>query len=147
MSLFERTIPTGIKHGTVTVIWEGEPIELTTYRVDGSYTDFRRPDEVTFTRTLEEDLSRRDFTINAMACRSDGVVIDLFGGQEDLQKGVLRCVGDPMRRFREDALRILRGLRFAARYGEKVTFIRNQRQLSKFEKELGLPSGFRLEEA
>ena len=117
MELFERTIPTGVKHGTVTVIWEGEPIELTTYRVDGSYTDFRRPDEVTFTRTLEEDLSRRDFTVNAMACRSDGEVIDLFGGQEDLAKGMIRCVGDPMRRFREDALRILRGLRFAARLG------------------------------
>ena len=117
MSLFERTIPTGVKHGTVTVIWEGEPIELTTYRVDGSYTDFRRPDEVTFTRTLEEDLSRRDFTVNAMACRSDGEVIDLFGGQEDLARGSIRCVGDPMRRFREDALRILRGLRFAARLG------------------------------
>lgn len=117
MELFERTIPTGVKHGTVTVIWEGEPIELTTYRVDGSYTDFRRPDAVTFTRTLEEDLSRRDFTVNAMACRSDGEVIDLFGGQEDLAKGMIRCVGDPMRRFREDALRILRGLRFAARLG------------------------------
>lgn len=117
MGLFERTIPTGVKHGTVTVIWEGEPIELTTYRVDGSYTDFRRPDAVTFTRTLEEDLSRRDFTVNAMACRSDGEVIDLFGGQEDLVKGMIRCVGDPMRRFREDALRILRGLRFAARLG------------------------------
>jgi len=117
MSLFERTIPTGVKHGTITVIWDGAPIELTTYRVDGSYTDFRRPDEVTFTRTLEEDLSRRDFTINAMACRSDGEVIDLFEGRKDLVDGLIRCVGDPMRRFREDALRILRGLRFAARLG------------------------------
>lgn len=112
-----RTLPTGIRHGTVTVLWEREPVELTTYRVDGDYSDCRRPDEVTFTRTLTEDLGRRDFTVNAMACRSDGIVIDLFGGRDDLAAGIIRCVGDPKKRFTEDALRILRALRFAARLG------------------------------
>lgn len=115
MAAFARTIPTGILHGTVTVIWEGEPVELTTYRVDGTYSDSRRPDSVAFTRTLEEDLSRRDFTVNAMACRRDGVVIDLFDGFGDLSRRCIRCVGDARKRFDEDALRILRALRFASR--------------------------------
>ena len=110
-----RTIPTGIRHGTVTVLWDGEPVEVTTYRIDGSYSDSRHPDAVTFTTALEVDLSRRDFTINAMACRADGVVIDLFQGQQDLSLGRIRCVGNPRRRFEEDALRILRALRFASR--------------------------------
>ncbi len=110
-----ETIPTGKKHGTITVLWNKEPVEITTYRIDGAYTDSRRPDSVTFTRRLEEDLSRRDFTINAMACGRDGQVIDLFGGQRDLAEKRIRCVGDPRLRFEEDALRILRALRFAAR--------------------------------
>jgi tRNA nucleotidyltransferase (CCA-adding enzyme) len=111
------TIPTGKKHGTITVLWNREPIEITTYRIDGTYTDSRRPDNVTFTRTLEEDLSRRDFTVNAMACGRDGKVIDLFDGQKDLQEKRIRCVGVPQMRFQEDTLRILRALRFAARLG------------------------------
>ncbi len=114
------TIPTGKKHGTITVLWNREPIEITTYRIDGTYTDSRRPDNVTFTRTLEEDLSRRDFTVNAMACGRDGKVIDLFEGQKDLQEKRIRCVGVPQMRFQEDALRILRALRFAARLGFRL---------------------------
>lgn len=112
-----QTILTGKKHGTITVLWQGEAVEITTYRIDGEYTDGRRPDHVTFTGRLEDDLSRRDFTINAMACRRDGEVIDLFGGRRDLAEGRIRCVGDPRLRFEEDGLRILRGLRFAARLG------------------------------
>ena len=115
-----HTIPTGKKHGTITVLWNREPIEITTYRIDGKYTDSRRPDSVTFTRTLKEDLSRRDFTINAMACGRDGKVIDLFDGQKDLEKHNIRCVGVPQMRFEEDALRILRALRFAARLGFRL---------------------------
>ena len=106
----------GEKHGTITVLWNGEPYEITTYRVDGTYTDCRRPEEVTFVRSLEEDLRRRDFTMNAMAYHPERGLVDLCGGRDDLAAGVLRCVGDPERRFSEDALRILRGLRFAACY-------------------------------
>ena len=108
------TIPTGLKHGTVTVLVEGQPIEITTYRVDGTYTDSRRPDSVTFTDRISEDLARRDFTVNAMAYSPDGGLVDLYGGQEDLRAGILRAVGEPRRRFTEDALRILRGFRFSA---------------------------------
>ena len=115
-----RVLETGLRHGTVTIMAGGQPIEVTTYRVDGMYTDHRRPDAVTFTGSLREDLARRDFTINAMAFARDGEVIDFFGGQEDLRRGVLRCVGDPALRFEEDALRILRGLRFATRLGFAV---------------------------
>lgn len=107
----------GLKHGTVTVMMNGMPLEITTYRVDGTYTDHRRPDEVRFVTSLLEDLSRRDFTINAMAYRPDTGVVDPFHGQEDLRAGLLRCVGAPEKRFDEDALRILRALRFAADYG------------------------------
>ncbi|MBQ4323432.1 MAG: HD domain-containing protein [Clostridia bacterium] len=110
-------IETGLKHGTVTVLWEGLPVEVTTYRVDGDYADGRHPDGVTFTRSLTEDLARRDFTVNAMAISARGEVIDPFGGQADLSAKVLHCVGDPSRRFTEDALRILRGLRFASVLG------------------------------
>ncbi len=113
-----RTIPTGIKHGTLTVRIEGESFEVTSFRVDGEYTDFRRPDSVTFTRSLEEDLKRRDFTVNAMAADplcEDGGIVDLFGGQEDIKNRVIRAVGDPETRFTEDALRILRAVRFATR--------------------------------
>ena len=106
----------GEKHGTITVLWNGEPYEITTYRVDGTYTDCRRPEEVTFVRSLEEDLRRRDFTMNAMAYHPERGLVDLCGGRDDLAAGVLRCMGDPERRFSEDALRILRGLRFAACY-------------------------------
>lgn len=109
-----RVIETGLKHGTVTVLLEGAAFEITTFRRDGTYADHRRPEQVAFVSSLEEDLARRDFTINAMAVGLDGVVIDRFGGQEDLKDRRIRCVGDPDQRFQEDALRILRGLRFAA---------------------------------
>lgn len=108
------TIPTGLQHGTVTVLIDHIPIEITTYRIDGSYTDSRRPDSVTFTDRLAEDLARRDFTVNAMAYAPRDGLIDLYGGQEDLQAGILRAVGEPAKRFTEDALRILRGFRFSA---------------------------------
>lgn len=113
-----RTIPTGLKHGTVTVLLDGEGFELTTFRVDGSYTDSRHPDQVTFTRNIEDDLARRDFTVNAIAAyplsKKDGEIIDIFGGREDIHEKTIRAVGDPRRRFEEDALRILRAVRFAA---------------------------------
>lgn len=110
-------VETGLRHGTVTVLLEGEPLEITTYRVDGAYSDARHPDEVTFTRSLREDAARRDFTINAMAYSAEEGLCDPFGGQEDLARGVVRAVGEPLRRFEEDALRILRLYRFAARFG------------------------------
>lgn len=112
--LFKRTLDTGIEHGTVTVMRGKTGYEVTTYRVDGKYSDGRHPDSVTFTPDLREDLRRRDFTINAMACGQDGEIVDLFGGQEDLKKRLIRCVGDPDERFTEDALRILRAVRFSA---------------------------------
>lgn len=113
-SLFDKTVPTGLRHGTVTVLYGGETAEVTTFRCDGDYTDHRRPDTVRFGRHLEEDLARRDFTINAMAMDREGTLYDLFGGRSDLRNKVVRCVGDPDRRFREDALRMFRCLRFAA---------------------------------
>ncbi len=109
-----RVIPTGLKHGTLTVMSEGNPIELTTHRVDGEYADARHPESVSFTRKLEGDLSRRDFTVNAMAWNEETGLVDLFDGQADLQNRVLRTVGDPDTRFSEDALRILRLFRFCA---------------------------------
>lgn len=112
-----RTIATGIKHGTVTVLLDKMPIEITTYRVDGAYADHRRPESVSFTASLCEDLARRDFTVNAMAYHPASGVVDPFGGQSDLSLGVIRAVGEPMERFSEDALRILRALRFSARFG------------------------------
>ena len=115
-----HAFPTGLQHGTVTIRAEHKSVEVTTYRVDGTYHDHRRPDSVTFTRSLGEDLKRRDFTINAMAMNLRGELQDLFGGQQDLKAGILRCVGDPNRRFGEDALRILRGIRFAAVLGFTV---------------------------
>ncbi len=111
-----RTIPTGIKHGTVTVIADS-PVEITTFRIDGEYLDNRRPSEVLFTRTLADDLCRRDFTVNAMAADKNGNVTDLYGGKEDLQRKIIRCVGCAEKRFDEDALRIMRALRFAATLG------------------------------
>lgn len=109
-----RLIETGLKHGTVTVLIGGVPLEITTYRVDGAYTDHRRPDAVRFTASLTEDLARRDFTMNAMAYSPAAGLQDPFGGREDLKNGLVRCVGEPARRFTEDGLRILRALRFAS---------------------------------
>ena len=111
-----RTVPTGIKHGTITVLADS-PVEITTFRIDGEYLDNRRPSEVSFTRTLADDLCRRDFTVNAMAADKNGSVTDLYGGKEDLQKKIIRCVGCAQKRFDEDALRIMRALRFAATLG------------------------------
>jgi len=124
--LFKKTIDTGIKHGTVTVISSGESYEVTTYRLDGKYADFRHPDEVTFTGDLKEDLRRRDFTVNAIAYHPLEGYIDFFGGKEDIEAKIIRGVGDPGERFREDALRMLRAVRFAARLGfdiEDETFL------------------------
>jgi len=112
----DRVIPTGIKHGTVTVITEDRSYEITTYRTEGSYTDHRRPDNVTFVRSLREDLSRRDFTVNAMAYSPTRGLVDYHGGREDLKSNLIRCVGEPRKRFEEDALRMLRALRFASNY-------------------------------
>ncbi|MCQ2404809.1 MAG: HD domain-containing protein [Clostridia bacterium] len=116
----ERLIETGLQHGTVTVLLSGEPLEITTYRQDGAYSDGRHPDEVVFSRNLSDDLSRRDFTVNAMAFHPTRGVTDLFSGQADLKAGVLRAVGEPRVRFSEDALRVLRGLRFAAQHGFSI---------------------------
>ena len=117
MALFPHCVPTGIAHGTVTVLWQGGSFEVTTFRTEGDYSDGRHPDAVAFVADLEGDLARRDFTVNAMAMDADGTVTDLYGGQADLRAGILRCVGDPVRRFNEDALRILRAVRFSAQLG------------------------------
>ena len=116
-ALFDKTFDTGIQHGTITVLLEKEGFEVTTYRIDGKYEDSRHPKEVTFTRNLREDLLRRDFTINAMAYNETDGLVDIFGGLEDLEAGMIRCVGTAKERFKEDALRILRGVRFAAQLG------------------------------
>lgn len=113
-SLFKRTIDTGIKHGTVTVLLDKESFEVTTYRIDGEYEDGRHPKKVEFTKSLAEDLRRRDFTINAMAYNEKDGLVDLFGGRKDLEEGIIRCVGNAAERFEEDALRILRAFRFSA---------------------------------
>lgn len=115
--IFPRTVDTGIEHGTVTVLMDKEQFEVTTYRVDGEYEDHRHPKEVTFTASLEEDLKRRDFTINAMAYNPETGLVDIFQGIEDLDRKVIRCVGNPGERFDEDALRILRAIRFSAQLG------------------------------
>ena len=115
-----RVIETGLKHGTVTIMIEGFPYEVTTFRIDGDYSDNRRPDSVEFTDTLKEDLSRRDFTINAMAYNPKSGIVDFFDGMADLKTGRIRCVGDPDKRFCEDALRIMRALRFAAVLGFSI---------------------------
>ena len=113
-SLFKNTVDTGIKHGTVMVIRGGKGYEVTTYRIDGEYIDGRHPESVEFTPVLEEDLKRRDFTINAFAYVPEEGVVDLFGGLDDLAGGIIRAVGDPRKRFEEDALRIMRAVRFSA---------------------------------
>ena len=115
-----HSIPTGLRHGTVTVRQDGLSVEVTTFRADGPYSDHRRPDAVYFSDSLAEDLSRRDLTVNAMAMDVRGTITDLHGGREDLRRGILRCVGDPDRRFDEDALRIMRTLRFASVLGFTV---------------------------
>lgn len=112
-----RTIPTGLKHGTLTVLVDGTPYEITTYRRDGDYHDHRHPDTVTFTEQIADDLSRRDFTVNAMAYNPTDGLTDLFGGQADIKARLIRAVGDPIRRFDEDALRILRAVRFSSTLG------------------------------
>ena len=112
-----QCIPTGLQHGTVTIKYGGQLYETTTFRTEGSYTDGRHPDEVQFVPDVREDLARRDFTINAMAYNAAEGLVDPFGGQVDLQNGLLRAVGEPQQRFTEDALRILRLYRFAARFG------------------------------
>ena len=119
-SLFSHTVDTGIEHGTVTVLMDREGFEVTTYRVDGDYEDCRHPKSVQFTRNLREDLLRRDFTINAMAYNDEDGLVDIFGGMEDLEKRMIRCVGCTRERFGEDALRIMRAVRFAAQLGIEV---------------------------
>ena len=119
-AIFNRTVDTGLKHGTVTVMDGKEGCEVTTFRIDGDYDDYRRPNEVTFTKNLREDLMRRDFTINAMAYSDETGTIDLFGGIDDLRNGIIRCVGNPEDRFGEDALRMLRAVRFSGQLGFSV---------------------------
>ena len=132
-----RTIKTGMKHGTITLVLEENNFEITTYRVDGIYSDSRRPDTVEFVSDLKKDLLRRDFTINAMAYSPKSGIIDFFGGQDDLKAGLIRCVGDADERFKEDALRIIRALRFASALGFTIerstadSCIANKRLLSK----------------
>ena len=118
--LFPRTVDTGIKHGTVTVLLGGEGFEVTTYRIDGTYEDGRHPTEVTFTANFKEDLRRRDFTINAMAYNDRSGLVDLYGGLADMENRVIRCVGDAGERFDEDALRMLRAVRFSAQLGYRI---------------------------
>lgn len=136
-----RLIETGLQHGTVTVILDGMPLEITTFRVDGDYLDARHPESVTFTRSLRDDLARRDFTVNTLCWNETDGVVDLFGGIADLQNRLLRAVGEPDKRFQEDALRILRGIRFASVLGftlEEATadsILRNRQLLSAVAKE------------
>ena len=113
--IFKRTVDTGIEHGTVMILDHGEGYETTTFRTESGYQDFRRPDKVTFVRSLSEDLKRRDFTINALAMKENGQVIDLFDGLSDLKKRLIKAVGDPEARFHEDALRMMRAVRFASK--------------------------------
>jgi tRNA nucleotidyltransferase (CCA-adding enzyme) len=120
IKLFERTIPTGLKHGTVTVVINKNNYEVTTYRIDGTYSDNRHPDQVEFTSSLREDLSRRDFTINALVYNNHQGFIDLFSGIEDLNQRIVRCVGDADRRFNEDSLRMLRAVRFSSQLGFNI---------------------------
>ena len=141
-ALFHRVIPTGIEHGTVTVLFKGNSFEVTTYRMDGKYSNFRHPDSITYCKDIYEDLKRRDFTINAMAIDvRDGRLIDVHGGMEDLKKGIIRAIGNPDERFAEDGLRILRACRFAAQLEfqiEPVTLqgmIHNRDHLKNISKE------------
>ena len=119
-ALFRRTIDTGLKHGTVTIMFDKTGYEVTTYRIDGAYTDHRRPENVVYTDDLREDLMRRDFTINAMAYNDRQGLVDIFGGVDDLKSGIIRCVGNPQDRFEEDALRMLRAVRFAGQLNFQI---------------------------
>ncbi len=136
MRLFKNVIPTGLQHGTLTVRWRGKSLETTTFRLDGGYSDGRRPDSVEFTSDLKADLSRRDFTINGMAVDpADGLVVDPFGGRADLKARIIRAIGDPMVRFDEDGLRPLRAIRFALRLGfaiDAATFDAIPSRIAKF---------------
>lgn len=134
-AIFQRTVDTGIEHGTVTVLMDREQFEVTTYRVDGEYEDHRHPKEVTFTASLEEDLKRRDFTINAMAYNPETGLVNIFNGIEDLKNQVIRCVGNPGERFDEDALRILRAIRFSAQLGFQID-AETQRAMSERAEDL-----------
>lgn len=116
-SVFNHTVDIGIQHGTVLVIVPAGSVEVTTFRTDGEYTDHRRPEKVQFVRSLKEDLQRRDFTMNAIAMRRDGSFVDFYGGRQDIEAGVIRAVGDAQKRFSEDALRMLRAVRFSAQLG------------------------------
>ena len=118
--IFDKTVDVGIEHGTILVLDTGEPIEVTTYRTESDYVDFRRPESVQFVRNLQEDLQRRDFTINALAMRRTGEIVDLYEGQHDLKQGVIRAVGIADERFTEDALRMLRAARFCAQLGFSI---------------------------
>ena len=118
--IFPRTVDTGLQHGTVTVIKNRKGYEVTTYRIDGEYHDGRHPDSVEFTKNLTEDLKRRDFTINAMAYSHETGIVDVFGGMDDLKAGIIRCVGSPTERFSEDALRILRAIRFSGQLNFEI---------------------------
>ena len=119
-SLFSHTVDVGIEHGTVLVLHHHDSYEVTTFRTEGTYQDFRHPDSVTFVRSLEEDLMRRDFTINALAVNDKEEIVDYFNGIEDLDRGIIRCVGNPMERFNEDALRMMRAVRFAGQLGFSI---------------------------
>ena len=133
-TLFKRTVDTGIEHGTVLVLIDGEGIEVTTFRTEGSYSDNRRPDSVEFVQSLEEDLKRRDFTINAMAMTENLKIIDPFGGTEDLRNHIIRAVGEPDQRFQEDALRMLRAVRFSG----QLDFSIEQRTLESIRRHASL---------
>lgn len=152
--LFEKTIGTGIKHGTITVIINHYSIEVTTFRVDSNYTDHRRPDSVIFSHSLVEDLKRRDFTMNAIAYHPVKGIIDPYNGQKDIADKIIRTVGDPIERFKEDALRMLRAIRFKARFNldihietknaigllaNTIEFVSNERVLAEINKILTSP--------
>lgn len=140
INIFEKTIPTGIKHGTVTVLVDNIPFEVTTYRIDGEYSDGRHPDSVKFTESINKDLSRRDFTINAMAYNPQKGVVDIFDGCKDLDKKLIRCVGNPSIRFEEDALRMLRAIRFSAQLNFTIeeTTINSIKEKSPLIKEVSI---------
>ncbi len=134
-AVFPHTLPTGIRHGTVTVLIDSRQVEVTTFRSEDSYSDHRHPDAVSYVGDLTTDLARRDFTINAIALPADGLVVDPFGGVQDIRRRLIRCVGEPDRRFEEDALRMFRALRFSARLGfaieeETAAAIRRQAPLA-----------------
>lgn len=141
--LFRHTIDTGIKHGTVTVMLGKEGFEVTTYRVDGKYEDGRHPESVTFTASLKEDLKRRDFTINAMAYNEQSGLVDEFGGLQDIENKIIRCVGDAGERFTEDALRMMRAVRFSAQLGYEIEE-KTSAAISKLAERLRLISAERI---